>query len=188
MRKKSGLLTAAGARMVREDWDRPLAGSETIEIPVRRARWVFYLTGVVVFAGLATYAIVTGDQDPMTYRMTDYKRLAFSMGIAGLGLYAAGALRLCYGILTGRSRLTIGRQGIALGARHLDWADIQDVTLRPTSPVLRYLAVGPPSVRIQARQARHHIDVTRDHVKNLDGFAEWLRGSRQAQTPIQPPS
>ena len=159
-----------------------MASVETVEVRVRRVRRVFYLGGVALFAGFVTSVFVPGGDDPMTA----YARLAFHLGVAGLAVFAAEALRLYYGILTGRSRLTVGPQGISLGEHRIDWGDIHDITLRPTSPVLRYLAIGPPSVRIQARQRLRHIDVTRDHVKDLEGFADWLRSAQSARTPIQP--
>ncbi|WP_328324652.1 hypothetical protein OHA70_33830 [Kribbella sp. NBC_00382] len=165
----------------REDWSRPLAGVETAEIAVRRPRRVFYLSGTVLFGGWIAYLLVAGGDDPMT----DYARFACHLCVAGLAVYVAGAVRLYYGIFTGRSRLTIGPDGIALGQHRIAWADIQDITLRPTSPVLRYLAFGPPSVRIQARQRLRHIDVTRDHVKNLEAFAGWLRSTHEARTRTQ---
>ncbi|MDX6283163.1 MAG: hypothetical protein QOH03_4234 [Kribbellaceae bacterium] len=160
-----------------------MAGGEAFEIPVRRIRRVFYLSGVALFAGYVTSVFVPGGDDPMT----EYARLGFHLGLAGLGVYALAAVRLYYGILTGRSRLVIGREGVTLGKHRIEWADIQDITLRPTSPVLRYLAVGPPSVRIRARRTYRHIDVTRDHVKDLEAFANWLRSTHEARTPTQSP-
>lgn len=157
----------------REDWSRPLAGVETAEIAVRRPRRVFYLSGAVLFGGLLSYVLVAGGDDPI-----EYARYGFHICVAGLAVYLGGAIRLYYGILTGRSRLTIGPEGIALGEHRIAWTDIQDITLRPTSPVLRFLAFGPPRVRIQARQRLRHIDVTRDHVKDLEGFANWLSAVR----------
>jgi hypothetical protein len=168
----------------REDWGRPLASVETAQVPVRRARRVFYLTGTVLFGGWLGYLFVAGGDE----QLTEYARVGFHIGVAGLAVYAFGAVRLYYGILTGRSRLTIGRLGVSLGEHRIDWADIQDITLRPTSPVLRYLAFGPPSVRIQAQHRLRHIDVTRDHVKNLEAFAGWLRSTRDARIRSQPPS
>ncbi|GAA0928611.1 hypothetical protein GCM10009554_10300 [Kribbella koreensis] len=149
-----------------------MSGVETLSVPVRRVRRVFYLTGTALFGGLVGYLVAAGSND-------DYVRLGFHIGVAGLAVYAFEAVRLYYGILTGRSKLTIGPRGITLGDRRIDWADIQDITLRPTSPVLGYLAFGPPSVRIQGRKASQRIDVTRDHVKDLEGFAAWLESVRQ---------
>ncbi|MFI5707035.1 hypothetical protein [Kribbella sp. NPDC051620] len=161
----------------RHDWTRPLASVETVEVPVRRMRRVFYLTGSVVFGGLVAYLVSSGDGP-----LIGEARFAFHIGLAALAVYVTGAVRLYYGIVSGRSRLSVGPAGVALGEHLIGWADIQHISLRPASPVLRYLAFGPPSVRIQARQRLRRIDVTRDHVKDLEGFAEWLERIRTERT------
>jgi hypothetical protein len=167
---------------MRENWRRPLPSVETLEIPVRHTRRVFSLAGAALFGGLVAYLLAASGDEPFSR----YGRYAFHAGVAALALCVTAAVRLYYGILTGRSRLTIGPDGIALGVHRIDWTDIQDITLRPTSPVLRYLGFGPPRVRIQAKHRLRYLEVTRDHVKDLEGFADWLsavRSSGQQQRP-----
>ncbi|MEV6413647.1 hypothetical protein [Kribbella sp. NPDC051718] len=165
---------------MKEDWTRPLPTGETIEIPVRRAQRLFYLIGATLFAGFATYLIVSSGHDPMG----DPMRFALYVTAAGVGVYGAGALRMYYGIITGRSRLTIGPQGITLGEHQLNWADIHDITLRPTSAVLRYLGFGPPWVRVQAHHRPRRIDITRDHVKHVEAFTSWLQSTQRLELQV----
>ncbi|MEV6415134.1 hypothetical protein [Kribbella sp. NPDC051718] len=158
-----------------------MASVETLEIPVRRARQVLCLTGTALFGGWFGYVLVASGDEPLT----GYLRFAFHICAAGLAVYGLGVVRLYYGIFTGRSRLTIGPEGVTLGDHRMGWDDIQEITLRPTSPVARYLV--PPSVRIQARQRLRQIEVTRDHVKDLRGFADWLRSIHEARIRSLPP-
>jgi hypothetical protein len=154
----------------------PRVRDGAIEIPVRLAPRVYYLGGLVLFASLDTWLIVAVDTPG------SYGRLAFHIGLTALGACAIDALRLGYGIVTRRSKLTVNSEEIVLGKHQLKWDDVHHIARRPSSPILRLLAIGPASVRVQANQPARHLDVTHDHVKDLDAFATWLRQFHETHT------
>ncbi|WP_405064384.1 hypothetical protein OG474_22770 [Kribbella sp. NBC_01505] len=156
------------------DWSRRLDSGETIEVPVRRGPRVFYPGGLVLFAAGGIYLAISSGHDPLT----GFARVALMLCAGAVGSFAARALGLYYGIVTGRSKLTITQQGITRGDHHLAWTNIQDITLRPTPPVLRSLGIRTAFVRIQAYQRLRHIDITREHVKDLEVFTVWLQRTR----------
>jgi hypothetical protein len=89
---------------------------------------------------------------------------------------------MLYEIIAGRSTLTVDLQGVQLSNRRLRWTEVQRIAVWPASPVLRYFAFGPPAVRVHGDQRGRHIDVTHDHIKDLDTFADWLRSTQECQT------
>lgn len=72
-------------------------------------------------------------------------------------------------------------QGVKFGSRTLEWAEVRDITLRPRSVLLRYLALGTPAVRLSSDKRSQRIAVTRDHVADLEAFEDWLRHTRERQ-------
>lgn len=115
------------------------------------------------------------------FRPAQWKFFAFFVGLAGLLIFTARGSLALYGLLRGRPVLTIDLEGVELGRRKLEWSRVQRISIRPSSPVLRYLAVGAPAVRIYGDRRSHHIDVKHDHIRDLESFADWLKRLQQGE-------
>ncbi|GAA3096837.1 hypothetical protein GCM10010530_22000 [Kribbella aluminosa] len=98
----------------------------------------------------------------------------FYVGLAALLIFAASAAKATYGLATGRPVLTINLHGIDLGGCELTWKQVRRIELRPSSATRRLLAIGYPTVRLSGDKPHGYIDVSTDHITDLESFAGWL--------------
>jgi hypothetical protein len=156
----------------RAAWTAEMEANRTLTIRPRggrrRLRLSALVVGALVMAGGVALAVSRSDRGA-------WETVGFHIGLAGLAVFVGDGLRTAYGLLTGSPVLTIDGRGVELGRRRLRWTQVQCIDLRPASPVLRYLAVRPPAVRLVGTSRSQYIDVTHDHISDLESFADWLR-------------
>ncbi|GAB3810168.1 hypothetical protein [Kribbella italica] len=158
-----------------ETWTAEIDLGSGVDVPARRGRAVFWLVGLILVVLWCIYLIIDNNtsSEPRS-------RVLVWVGIVGLALLVPRGLWLVWRLVK-PSVLTFDLEGVQLGPRKLKWTQIRDVTLRPKSPVFRYLAIGKASVRIRDIHGTA-INVTHEHVDDLDPLAEWLRRMHDVRT------
>lgn len=166
-------------------WTAELHANQKLTISPRASRRLVRLIAYMLGA-VMTGSSVALNASPS--ERGEWESVVFYVGLAGLLVFVPRGLWAAYGLVAGRPVLTIDLQGVELGRRRLGWSQMRRIVLRPESPALRYLAIGTPTVRLHGDDGSQHIDVKRDHVRDLESFADWLRHLQQRETNNHGPS
>jgi hypothetical protein len=149
-------------------WTAELAQRGQVVIPLRRGRLILRMGVLVAVAGTLGSAIVSAVMGWWSWSLQEL--------LNQLGLLVSALLGMAVSIsITWPRHLVVDATGIRLGPWRAHWADVERIDVR--RQVLGFTSV---LVRPRRRTASKRLRLLADQVRDLDGFADWLRSTAGA--------